>query len=512
MASISNPQFKSGANFLQDIEPPDIPGLHFWMDTGSFSGSTWTDKSGNGRHATVTNTAAVTTSTSGNGSTISTAIYGSTSTTVTWPAGSIPSTGYTFFHVTRYTDYGTTALSNRIYNSTVGGAANWLSGHWNNVAGVAYHNNWIVSPQTNIHSGNWVLSTDQPSLYRSNGVTRGTSAAGSPNYGTGQLYINQNYAGYTEYSNFMTTEAIMYNRILTAQEYLMVEQYLSQKYGITLAATTPYIMGKDPYSEYVTLLARFDGDNGSSSPIDSSNLKSELGLMTNSTYTPTLTTGQLIKGSASGDFTSNNGSSAYGGFRAATSAGTKIGFPQIVDMSRDFTIEGWIYFNGSLPTTDRYWFNSDDSSNFNGVTAGNGIRIGKRSDHTLIWYFDNGTDVAGPTSGANARKFASANTWYHWAVVKRSNVMRTYIDGVHSTTTTSVGARTHNQSFYYLTLGNDYAKNGDSWYLDDVRVSNGVARYDANSFIVDRSSYWPVPSDQYWKYVVTLLRLSLIHI
>ena len=219
------------------FQPSDMSGLAGWWDSSSLNaaGTTWNDKSGNGKNATITGTAWTTTTVTGNGSSYTIpVVYGLSTSQATFPAGSIP-TNYTFLHVARYANYADHAKSGRIWTSTDGATGNWLSGFWYGggsvgVSGVAYHNNWTVSPQTNLHSGNWVLSVDQPSLYRSNGVTRGTGAfgAGYPN-GTGQLKINFNNF---EISDFHIAEAIMYNRILTAAEYQRVENYLNAKYGI----------------------------------------------------------------------------------------------------------------------------------------------------------------------------------------------------------------------------------------------------------------------------------------
>jgi hypothetical protein len=139
-----------------------------------------------------------------------------------FPAGILPAT-YTLFHVTRYTG----GSNQRIYTANSG--TNWLSGHWSNLSGAAFHEGWISQPSGSLHGNNWVISTDQNSLYRSNGVTRGSSGGSA----SAALGINTaNWSG--ESSTYQTAEVIVYNRTLNAGEYASVESYLATKYGITI--------------------------------------------------------------------------------------------------------------------------------------------------------------------------------------------------------------------------------------------------------------------------------------
>ena len=113
---------------------------------------------------------------------------------------------------------------------------NWLSGFHSGEAGVAYHNGWATTnTDTDVHGNNWVFSTDQRYLYRSNGVTRGSGIGGgastqlSVNYGT--YYTSQS-------STWAIAEIIVYNRTLNSTEYTNVENYLNLKYGQTLDLQT----------------------------------------------------------------------------------------------------------------------------------------------------------------------------------------------------------------------------------------------------------------------------------
>lgn len=198
---------------------PPVSGYIGLYTTSSFvAGVQWTDKSGNGNHATLGGTPTVVNSTVGNGSTLSfPVVQGSTSSTVVWPTTILPST-YTLFHVARYN-----GAEKRIFN---GSGNNWLSGFWDGAAGVAFHEGWLTGT-SDIHGTNWVYSTDQNSLYRSNGVLRGSSGGSAST----RLTINAgNFS--SELSDWQVAEVIVYNTTLSSTDYLAVESYLKTKYGL----------------------------------------------------------------------------------------------------------------------------------------------------------------------------------------------------------------------------------------------------------------------------------------
>jgi hypothetical protein len=63
----------------------------------------------------------------------------------------------------------------RIWN---GSGSNYLSGHWNGAAGVAYHNAWVDGNAGDRYGTSWVLSVDQVNLYRAQvGSNSGTSGS-----------------------------------------------------------------------------------------------------------------------------------------------------------------------------------------------------------------------------------------------------------------------------------------------------------------------------------------------
>ena len=197
----------------------NITGLIAAYEGSTFSGTTWTDDISTYDTNAYRGTPSIS-STQLNGYAI---LEGTTSDGLQFPSGVLPST-YTLFHVTRYN-----GTEKRIFD---GVTANWLSGFWSGNAGVAYHDGWLTT-QTDHHGTDWVISTDQNSLYRSNGVQRGASG------GSSSKQLGLNYGNYyaTEASDWQCAEVIVFNRTLTQTEYEQVEQYLSMKYSLPLNGT-----------------------------------------------------------------------------------------------------------------------------------------------------------------------------------------------------------------------------------------------------------------------------------
>lgn len=158
-------------------------------------------------------------------------MWGSTSAGLLFPETILPEK-YTLFHVTRYSGLGEDKQGRIIQGAT----KNWLSGFWSRLNGVAHHQAWMTQfakAEHGIHE--WVLSTDQNALYRSNGVKRSDGNFG----GTGhdQLAIsNSGIHGKTETSDFQIAEIIVYNRNLTEEEYKKVEGFLAHKYDLAMKA------------------------------------------------------------------------------------------------------------------------------------------------------------------------------------------------------------------------------------------------------------------------------------
>jgi len=152
-------------------------------------------------------------------------LYGTTTAGLRFPTSVMTTTSnYTLFHVTRYYNPTGSPTRGRIFD---GLGNNWLSGFYDSRSGVAYHNSWLT-PLTDLHGNQWVLSTDQRNMYRSNGTDR--TSSGYSNGASGQLTINYGLLVSLDSSDWACAEVIVFDRELTSAEYLSVEAYLTAKY------------------------------------------------------------------------------------------------------------------------------------------------------------------------------------------------------------------------------------------------------------------------------------------
>ena len=193
-------------------------GLVGWYKGEAWNGTSWPDLSGNGNHCTDIKG---TINKAGN------YIYGATGDGIRFPSAILPST-YTLFHVARYNG----ANRGRIFDGVGTNYVNWLSGFHGGKTGVTYHGDsyggWLTqSSATNFPLDQILISTDQKSLYRGNGVdlTINNSAVGSADI----LSINWGYYSSppnTENTDWAVWEVIVYDRELSLDEIVTIENYL----------------------------------------------------------------------------------------------------------------------------------------------------------------------------------------------------------------------------------------------------------------------------------------------
>jgi len=137
--------------------------------------------------------------------------------------------------------------------------------------------------------------------------------------------------------------------------------------------------------------------------------------------------------------------------------------------SGDFTIEAWIYANslGSYNGVIGQWPDNGGSANNSFVLETVGTNID--------FYWVSGTTVYSLQDiGAIA-----LNQWIHVAVARNGNSIYGFING--SLAKTGSITQTLNDPSSAITVGGNIA-GGGGWngYIDDLRVTKGVARYTAN--------------------------------
>ena len=152
-----------------------------------------------------------------------------------------------------------TPVRKRIYD---GIGTNWLSGFHDGNTGLAYHNGWVGASSGDLHGNDWVFSTDQRSLYRSNGVTRGTAGGNL----SAQLTVNYGASQSSESSTWGIAEIIVYGRTLSSAEYLSVENYLNLKYRLPLDLQTIGLAAGDTAPHSLSELYNQSFKDGSSTP------------------------------------------------------------------------------------------------------------------------------------------------------------------------------------------------------------------------------------------------------
>ncbi len=204
-------------------------------------------------------------------------------------------------------------------------------------------------------------------------------------------------------------------------------------------------MSGDTYYNNVSLLLHGDGADGGGTFTDNSP-SPKTPTVTGSVHTLTAQSkwgGASIHFAASGDYLSYDGQSDF-------TFGTG-----------DFTVEGWLYtaWNGA----DAFVFESK------GGTTGN---LGILFSTTYGW---------GVLDGAYTifrKGTLTANTWTHFAVSRASGNLRLFVNGTQAGTTQTSTTNIGTASGYPKLGSNTFGFTGA--YLDDFRVTKGIARYTAN--------------------------------
>jgi hypothetical protein len=227
------------------------------------------------------------------------------------------------------------------------------------------------------------------------------------------------------------------------------------------AATLTLPPPTDPYASSVVLLLHMDGTNNSTTFTDYSLSARTLTAQGNAK----ISTAQSKFGGASGLF---DGSGDY--LSIADSNDFDFG-------SGDFTIECWFYrpSNTFVNFQDILTQRNQDSSNY---AFSFYIRP---QDNTIAFRYSTSGNGATGTVGADNNFTITNSVWHHFAITRSSGTFRLFVNGTVVTTSTPATNPTFFNSTAAITVG--AAANGAqsiNGYLDDLRVTKGVARYTAN--------------------------------
>lgn len=220
------------------------------------------------------------------------------------------------------------------------------------------------------------------------------------------------------------------------------------------AGTWPIGVEPDPNFANVSLLLHMDGSNGSTNFVDSSG--------TPKTVTPSgnaqISTAQSKFGGASGYF---DGSGDY--ITVPASDGLELG-------SGDFTIELWLYSLGGQAQ-----YAGVISKGQEGSTSADVWNLEFAGDSEIGFY-------AWSVGGLGVITGISTNTWHHVAISRNGSTTRFFLDGVLASFASG--------SYTISSNANGPLRIGSGWYdlagrpfkgyIEELRITKGVARYTAN--------------------------------
>ena len=207
----------------------------------------------------------------------------------------------------------------------------------------------------------------------------------------------------------------------------------------------------DTHFAKVTALFNFDGSDGdtTTSGLDSSNKNLTVSYSSGDQLSNT----QKKFGATSLYVADNVTISSSDGFNMGTG---------------DFTIEGWYYLNqfNNHFLYDQWASTSSGSGNIQ-------IYVKSNEGGAIRVYYD-GSSRFTTTGGF------SLNTWTHLAVVRSSNTITVYFNGTADGTTQSYSGQFGKTGDLYI--GDQHAGGGGApqMYVDDLRVTKGLARYTSN--------------------------------
>jgi len=133
----------------------------------------------------------------------------------------------------------------------------------------------------------------------------------------------------------------------------------------------------------------------------------------------------------------------------------------------NFTIEMWI----NIPNVNATW--NTIISRAYGIAGG--WRLYKNNSNNQLRWYHNLTSIV-LTTGSTLQN----NTWSHIAVVRNNGTLSIYIDGVSRGSASD--SNNYNPGNYAVEIGSGVVTSAFPYtgYIDDLRITKGVARYTAN--------------------------------
>ena len=226
--------------------------------------------------------------------------------------------------------------------------------------------------------------------------------------------------------------------------------------------------GADQHFYSTSLLLKGDGTNGSTNIVDSS-------------FDPKTIT-------VNGDAQISTAQSKFGGsslkFDGTGDYLTVPNSPAYAFGTGDFTIECWFYIAGNSPQNASNIRNASlvGATATSGTFQGYGFGIlGNTTTTGTALLFEN-YDGFGNVYTVTYTATITQSTWHHVALVRSGTTTRIYFNGTDVASGT-LGNQTISNSTHPLYIGRgDYAGylNPLNGYIDDLRITKGIARYTSN--------------------------------
>lgn len=231
---------------------------------------------------------------------------------------------------------------------------------------------------------------------------------------------------------------------------LLIPRATGQKLVLAKASVTA-----DPYYNNVSLLLHGDGANGSTTITDSSPTPKAVTAAGNAQ----ISTAQSKFGGSSIAF---NGTNSY--LQTPHSNDYNFG-------SSDFTVEFWIITTQTGQGTVAAHRTGGGAANTNWVIYLGFPTVGKAS-----LYLSDGTTYQ--VSGLSTTTSVNTGSWVHVAAVRSGSTITLYVNGTSEATATWAG--TVSATSRSLRIGDDTIGAYLNGYIDDFRITKGVARYTSN--------------------------------
>jgi len=380
------------------------------------------------------------------------------------PYPSISDSGYTLFHIARYTSSDPTRRG-RIMDGT---SDDWASGFKDGKAGVAWYNEWLnnsgdgeatPSPDSSINSTtNWVLSVSYSdsaaAYYRANGKSyydTGNCIKYLPAFGI-------NYRGQMDdSSDFEIAEIIIFQTRLTDTQIRYIEVKLAEKYGITLPTPEGFPVITAPGATAASSVDAIEGYINSNNLIPNlyarfkaSEYTSGINWPSRGTSSNAIVSGTLNKSTNSGNGASNSFSTVTG------TTSTKINYTTAIINNNGYTLFHVARYNGG--TKGRIF----DGAISNWLSGFWGGKPG------VAFYND---WVGGTDYGPNPSPLSSQSNWV--ISVSYANSSNVYYRCNGRTFSNAVGSRYYN-SLPILTTNNGSAGTNEpsDFEIADVIIFN----------------------------------------